>query len=237
MDDVKNKMYNYETLPPDGVWQSIASHLDGAEAKVIPLHKKSNKRFYLLAAASVAVIVFCLILFKQHSTKNIQEKIVSESPGKSLENNEAGIKNDSNVSVKNDNVIITVPEQEKTGTKKDLGDELAINIPIIKSGPNIKTKKETVKKPDSPNETNIADNSAIEDPRYITVEGLQGQPVKVSSKMASLIDSSNEKNPSKPVWNKKINEWREIMKGNTLAPTPGNFLDIIELTKTLKDHK
>ncbi|MEJ7673249.1 MAG: hypothetical protein WKF59_11165 [Chitinophagaceae bacterium] len=27
----------------------------------------------------------------------------------------------------------------------------------------------------------------------------------------------------------------EIMKVNTLAPTPGNFLDIVELTKTLKD--
>ena len=237
MDDVKSKMYNYETPPPAGVWQAIASHLDGGEAKVIPLHKKPNKRFYLLAAASVAIVVFCLILFKQHSTKNIQEGIVSASPGKSLENSTAGIKNDTTISIKNDNVIITVPDEEKTGTKKDSGDELAVNIPIIKSGPNIKTKKETAKKPDPSNEKNIADNSAAEEPRYITVEGLQGQPVRVSSKMASLMDSSNEKNPSKPVWNKKINEWREIMKGNTLAPTPGNFLDIIELTKTLKDHK
>ena len=59
--------------------------------------------------------------------------------------------------------------------------------------------------------------------RYITIEGPQGQPVKVSSKMATLIDSSETKVSSKPVWNKKINEWREIMKSNTLAPTPGNF--------------
>ena len=41
--------------------------------------------------------------------------------------------------------------------------------------------------------------------------------------------------PKEPLRNKKINEWKEIMKANTLAPTPGNFLDIIELTKSLKD--
>ncbi len=51
------------------------------------------------------------------------------------------------------------------------------------------------------------------------------------------MDSSDQKKSTKPTWNKKINEWREIMKGNTLAPTPGNFLDIIELTKSLKDQK
>ena len=39
------------------------------------------------------------------------------------------------------------------------------------------------------------------------------------------------------MWNKKINEWKEIMKTNTLAPTPGNFLDIVELTKSLRDNK
>ena len=53
--------------------------------------------------------------------------------------------------------------------------------------------------------------------------------------MATLIDSTETKIATKPLWNKKINEGREIMKVNTLAPTPGNFLDIIELTKTLKD--
>ena len=30
---------------------------------------------------------------------------------------------------------------------------------------------------------------------------------------------------------------KEMMKGNTLAPTPGNFLDIMELTRSLKDKK
>ena len=42
MDKVKNKMYNYETPPPEGVWQAIAADLDKGEAKVIPIIRKRN---------------------------------------------------------------------------------------------------------------------------------------------------------------------------------------------------
>ena len=72
---------------------------------------------------------------------------------------------------------------------------------------------------------------------YITIAGPEGQPVKVSEKAAALIESSDEKIPPHTVWNKKINKWRDIMKANTLAPTPGNFLDIVELNNTLVDKK
>ena len=48
MDDVKNKMYNYETTPPDEVWKAIAAELDRNEAKVIPMGKKNSRTFYFL---------------------------------------------------------------------------------------------------------------------------------------------------------------------------------------------
>ncbi|MEJ7673250.1 MAG: hypothetical protein WKF59_11170 [Chitinophagaceae bacterium] len=64
MEDIKNKMYNFETTPPEGVWNSIVSKLDDNEAKVIPLAtRRSNKALYYLAAASVAALLFCLIFF------------------------------------------------------------------------------------------------------------------------------------------------------------------------------
>ena len=53
MENVKNRLYNYETTPPEGVWQSIANELDRDEARVIPLKKKKNYTFYYIAAASV----------------------------------------------------------------------------------------------------------------------------------------------------------------------------------------
>jgi len=215
MDDVKNKMYNYETPPPDGVWESIVAELDTNKARIIPMGKKKNKIFYFAAAAaSVAIIVFCVIFFTNRSSKS-NEQFTSSNKTK----NDSGAKN---------NVIITVPTEERVTVKKNT--EVKHKVQKEVSDQN---KNEETKNTDNVDKDAIASNTST----YITVEGPQGQPVKINSKMATLIDSSETKTSSKPIWNKKINEWREIMKANTLAPTPGNFLDIIELTKSVKDHK
>jgi hypothetical protein len=234
MDDVKNKMYNYETTPPEGVWQAIAAELDSDEgkkdeAKVIPITKKRNYSFYYIAAASVAVLLFYVILFNNRSSQPAKDQFVV-TPNNT--------QNDT-ATTNNDKAIITVPEEEivakNDNTTTANTDKEITQIKSHKGGPNPDEDNEATKKTEDSVDKNIIASNA--NPQYITIEGPQGKPVKVSSKMASLIDSSNEKVPPKPIWNKKINEWREIMKGNTLAPTPGNFLDIIELTKTLKDHK
>jgi len=225
MDNVKNRMYNYETIPPEGVWKAIAAELDRNEVKVIPMVKTRNNTFYYIAAASVIIILFCLIFFTNRSSKSANEQLVTSS---------SNDKTQSDTEV-NNNVIMTVPIEEKTILKNNTDtDELLAQNKLQKSGPNQKQNKEVIKKTDSTDNNLILSNTTS---RYITIEGPQGQPVKVSSKMATLIDSSETKVSSKPVWNKKINEWREIMKSNTLTPTPGNFLDIVELTKTLKDNK
>ncbi len=217
MDDVKNKMYNYEATPPQGVWEAIAAELDRNEAKVIPMTKKKNNTFYYLAAASVALILFCLIFFTNRSSTS--EQLVTSSPDETQ--SDTGL---------NHNLIMTVPIEEKTTAKNNSDDaELLKPNRSQKGGPN--QTKEVIGDSDS---NLLASNITT---RYITIEGPEGQPVKISSKMATLIDSSETKISSKPVWNKKINEWREIMKGNTLAPTPGNFLDIVELTKSLRDPR
>ena len=225
MDNVKNRMYNYETTSPEGVWKAIAAELDRNEVKVIPMVKTRNNTFYYIAAASVIIILFCLIFFTNRSSKSANEQLVTSS---------SNDKTQSDTEV-NNNVIMTVPIEEKTILKNNTDtDELLAQNKLQKSGPNQKQNKEVIKKTDSTDNNLILSNTTS---RYITIEGPQGQPVKVSSKMATLIDSSETKVSSKPVWNKKINEWREIMKSNTLTPTPGNFLDIVELTKTLKDNK
>lgn len=216
MGDIKNMMYNYETTPPVGVWESIAAELDSDLAKVIPITRRSNKTLYYLAAAAVAIILFSLVFFTNQFSKS-DEKLITSSENKSDTLN---------------NVLITVPTNEKIIVKNN--NESQSQDRSEKNQTAKKQIREVIKSTNLNNDNQIADNTAS---RYITIEGLQGQPVKVSSKMATLIDSSETKTASKPIWNKKINEWREIMKVNTLAPTTRNFLDIIELTKTLKDKQ
>lgn len=247
MNSVKDNMYNYETTPPVGVWEAIASQLDGNEARIIPLTKKNNRRFYYMAAASLAVIILAVVFFTLRTSQSGAEGFFSFSTDKQTNTSLNNKATDTTSTPKNDNVVITVPDEEKN-IQNDTEEELtAKNTIVVKGGPHEKIKNEEVKNNDSVE--NTSNNKTLENKSenkvqpgktvsaFMTIEGPQGQPLKVSSKLATLIDSSDNKVPPKPSWNRKINEWREIMKGNTLAPTPGNFLDIIELTKALKDNK
>jgi hypothetical protein len=103
MDNVKNRMYNYETTPPEGVWKAIAAELDRNEVKVIPMVKTRNNTFYYIAAASVIIILFCLIFFTNRSSKSANEQLVTSS---------SNHKTQSDTEV-NNNVIMTVPIEEK----------------------------------------------------------------------------------------------------------------------------
>lgn len=73
--------------------------------------------------------------------------------------------------------------------------------------------------------------------KYITISGPSGQPVKISPKVATLIVSANNEYPPKPVWNKKIERWKQIMLNTTLSPTSTNFLDIAHLTSNLDNNE
>ncbi len=72
--------------------------------------------------------------------------------------------------------------------------------------------------------------------KYITIAGPGGQPVKISSKVATLIVSANNDYPPRPVWDKKINKWKEIMLSSTISPTATNLLDVMQLSAMRGDN-
>jgi hypothetical protein len=65
--------------------------------------------------------------------------------------------------------------------------------------------------------------------KYITIAGPEGQPVKISPKVATLILSADNEYPPRPVWNKKIEKWKQIMMNKMTSPTPTNLVDILQL--------
>jgi hypothetical protein len=71
-------------------------------------------------------------------------------------------------------------------------------------------------------------NSLIKAKKYITVAGPGGQPVKISPKVATLIESADNEFPPKPVWNKKIEKWKEIMLSSTISPTSTTLIDVVQ---------
>jgi len=212
MSITRNKIYNYEVTPPAGVWEAIANDLDNSETKVIPLYKKNNKILYLsLAAASAAVIVFSVIFFSPFDKPTDKTNLTN-------------IINDTSQN-KNETVLMTVPVEDPKKIVKDTKELL-----IAKN--NTGKKNNGIEK--NPGEiTNTQPEDDYRKSTYITVASPEGNSIKLSEKAATLLDTSE----AKPVWNQKVKQWKEIMKGNTLAPTPGNFLDIMELTRSLKDKK
>jgi hypothetical protein len=68
--------------------------------------------------------------------------------------------------------------------------------------------------------------------KYITISGPEGQPVKISPKVATLIVSADHEFPPKPVWSKKIEKWKKVMLSSTVSTTSAGLADLIQLAST-----
>ncbi|MEO9022658.1 MAG: hypothetical protein ABI237_17300 [Ginsengibacter sp.] len=73
MQDFKNKLYNYDTPPPEGVWAQIIEELDNK--KVLKMYNRKRPRllFYgITAAASIVIILIGSLFFQKNSGKVIE---------------------------------------------------------------------------------------------------------------------------------------------------------------------
>ena len=128
-----------------------------------------------------------------------------------------------NKSGKNPNSA-TVSTQSQNLLSKQIQDSIALNNKILEDIIN------------SAKDKNIMamnyENSLARGKKYLTIAGPEGQPVKISPKVATLIESADNEYPPKPVWNKKIEKWKQIMLSSTLSPTSTNLLDIVQLSSS-----
>lgn len=218
MENLKNRMYNYEVTPPQASWEIIASSLDNETVPVVSITKKKKRSLYYVlgAAASIAAIIFSITLWINNSSYNKIEHVASFMPFNKipyrLANNYNLKKITSTEKNKKENSFLAGNIQSKTlkieENKKSIYQDNNGNIAL-------ETKPKT----------------------YITIAGPEGQPVKISPKVATLIESSDDKYPPNAVWSSKINKWKDIMKANILIPTATNFLDIVELADTFRERE
>jgi hypothetical protein len=81
------------------------------------------------------------------------------------------------------------------------------------------------------------ENSSGKGKKYLTIAGPECQPVKISPKVATLIESADNEFPPKPVWNKKIEKWKKIMLSSTFSPTSTNLLDIVQFSSSADNNE
>ncbi len=91
----------------------------------------------------------------------------------------------------------------------------------------------------------INDISLMNSPNsYVTFTGPNGQDVKVSSKFSNLLGYMDGKDPESEeyldkivnesnFWRGKFKNLRNKMINNDIAPSPSNFMNIVELSKLL----
>ncbi len=73
MQNSKDKLYNYETPPPEEVWSNITKQLDNEKVNKMPFKRRSRILFYATTAAAAIVIIFISNQFfnKKTATKPI----------------------------------------------------------------------------------------------------------------------------------------------------------------------
>lgn len=196
MQNFKNKLYQYEAVPPEGIWSNIERELNkdiSKNSKLVKLNspKRRNRLLFygFTAAASLVIIVVSGIFFKKD--RDIKE--VAAAPVLKVEN------------------LVT----------QKVKDSIALNHQILEKIINTAPDQKKV----------LASNLERNDgqaKKYLTIAGPEGQPVKISAKAAMLIVSADDEFPPKPIWNKKIDKWKQIMMSNTTSPTATSLVDILE---------
>jgi hypothetical protein len=203
MQDFKKRLYDFEEVPPEGVWKKIYKKINEEKKKVVPFNqfrKKSKLYFYFFTAAGSLVIIFAGTFLSNKSTENSKGNSGISLAGKSQ-----------NSSAENTDSIdqhYEMPENIINAKK----DENLLAHTLEKSYKNGKKK-------------------------YMTIAGPEGKPVKISSKVATLIESTDKEFPPRQVWNDQIAKWKQIMLNSTASPTSGDLVDILALSPSINNNQ
>jgi hypothetical protein len=250
------KIYEYKAAPPATAWDNIKALLDKPAAKIINFEavKSNRKLLYIRMAAAAAVtgiIVMTIFLSKQKPAPVTEEIVAVKAPKESATTANTGI----------DTMPPAVAEFNEK--KNDVKEPIAYRpthkikkqqeqaLPTYTTGNTVIALAEN---PAAANKEKLQ-NTSGETPMdiglmntpntYLSITGPDGQSVKVSSKFSNLLGYLNGNNEGtlenldiiiseSAKWRATFAAWRDKMTNNALAPTPFNFMDIIELSKVLE---
>lgn len=256
----EKRLYNYETPAPENAWQQIVTELEKGETKIIPLNSRTRKisPFFLRAAASIILIallgISVWILNRQRSgIREIAGDTTSPAPLTPVATDNATAKNTIPAEKQAEQNIASSNTASKTKSVNQLqplpGPAYVENTDVITLAQNpaaLKAEKLQNANGQIPEDFTVVNNSAAN--TYVTIAGPDGHAVRVSSKLAALVNYLTEGNPEtqenieviikeSAKWRATFAGWREKMTNNNVAPSLTNFMDIIELSNVLEEKK
>lgn len=232
------KLYNLESSPPATAWEKINAAINPAEQKLKPLSGGLSP-FWRYAAAAVvigAITFFALRLMT--NTKDNSTDIVS-----------ANVPKDTSKPVKES---LTVNEPS-TANKSDLDDDdKALEESkkmMAKLDQPIKRIARKLNDYASASQINYISNAdkelsqsiyAYEDhvptiaERYVMLMTPDGNIIRMSKKWSELVCCVAGEDQDKDCKD-QIKKWQEKIATSSLAPSPGNFMDILSLVNSLNE--
>lgn len=257
--NVQERLYQFEVNPPEGVWEAISRKLDEGMPPVVQMEKRQLGRtrgFRIAIAAAIALLLGLGAFFMLNRNTGGNAGLAGQSklppppqpnPGQAVQPS----RSDPAPSVVISNTPVPPAARPQLPRPKPGSDNPA---PAITRPGNQAIALEARRQPQPGIIVSKAKNSqgkveedieALGAPNsLITITGPNGQPVKVSAKLANVIRYLNDKGEEEyidrliresAIWRNRFREWKEKMAKTPFAPSPANFLDINQLVETLQE--
>ncbi|MBI1780368.1 MAG: hypothetical protein HYR66_03235 [Sphingobacteriales bacterium] len=262
---VQLKMNQLEVAPPAFIWNEIEKELDKNAEKVVPFRSRNTKRLlYAVAAALVGVIGYNVVnyylnsnattVFSSPESVTIAGNNQDQSPDTSnpvVSNNNQSSDSNTNISSLPSNTTNRLPLETNDYDNKEVYADNDVSLQRADAEPvsyaDLYNPDEGVHLVAHDLNGNIPSgiNAVTASNNYFITTGPNGEVVRVSNKLANIIqmlgdDASTEENinviiKESAIWKQRFYNLRN--KLSKLAPSPNNFMDIIELANALKEEK
>ncbi|MEO8405745.1 MAG: hypothetical protein ABI480_14150 [Chitinophagaceae bacterium] len=233
-----SKLYNMEVIPPAAAWTIISDSIQQQDPKVVSINKRRSSFYkYTVAAVLISIIALAGMKWIGNFNSGTAGIATTNPPVKSTSSEKKITPSDQSATVEG---TATIPSTEKdpvllaeveSPVKSHLRKSALQTASAIDYSYDETAARDVSANPIYAYEDhipNIAD-------RYIMLMTPDGKFIRMSKKWGNLICcvSGEEQDAD---CKDQLKKWQEKIASSTLAPSPGNFLDILSLVSSLEDN-
>lgn len=230
-----DKLYNIELSPPAAAWENISASLTPGGSGVVPMQKRRTSFLrYAAAAVLIGFAAFAVIWWTSGTTGSDPDTpgIVSSKNTILPENKDNAIPGKTIAPGKND---LPIPEDKNRIARL----EQPVRARTARNNSRVVTAASySYDLPLNDQYTNplYAYEDHIPDmtDRYIVLMTPDGNIIRMSKKWSNLVCcvSGEEQDAD---CKSQLKKWQEKLASSPLAPSPGNFMDILSLVNSLDE--
>ena len=229
-------LYNMELTPPAAVWEKIdESFIPGTAKMPAPVRSMRPVLRYTAAAIIIGLVAFIVIKLSFNNNKSGSYPVVTANKPADT-NAHTDIKRKQTIPTLPDNEIVQQAESSSkraVATRVPHRNELA-QTKSVRKAINISLQNNKYETDLSQSIYAYADHVPDISDRYVMLLTPDGNIIRMAKKWSNLVCcvSGEEQDPG---CKNQIKKWQEKIASSSLAPSPGNFMDILGLVNSLND--